>query len=67
MFYNNKSDNIRYLSFMVNAHFECKHISQFKGLIDVFNYWSWEDKKWAKLIEEMMVQFKLEYYSVIGS
>ena len=24
-------------------------------------------KKWAKLIEEMMVQFKLEYYSVIGS
>jgi hypothetical protein len=35
MFYNSKNDNIIYLYFMVNAHFECKHISQFKGLIDV--------------------------------
>jgi hypothetical protein len=52
---------------MVNAHFECRHISQFKGLIDVFNYWKWKDKEKAKFKQEMLVQFKLEYHSVIGS
>jgi hypothetical protein len=52
---------------MVNAHFECRHISQFKGLIDVFNYWKWKDKESAKLKEKMLVQFKLEHHSVIGS
>ena len=59
---------------MVNAHFECRHISQFKGLINVFNYWKWKDKERAKLKEEraklkeeMLVQFKLEHHSVIGS
>jgi hypothetical protein len=30
---------------MVNAHFECKHISQFKGLIDLFNCWKWKDRE----------------------
>jgi hypothetical protein len=52
---------------MVNAHFKYRHVSQFKGLIDLFNYWNWEDKKKAKLGEEMLVQFKLEHHSVIGS
>jgi hypothetical protein len=52
---------------MVNAYFECRHISQFKGLIDVFNYWKWKDKERAKLKEEMLVQLKLEQHSVIGS
>ena len=51
---------------MVNAHFECKHILQFKGLIDMFNYWKRKDKERAKLKEEMLVQFKLEHHSVIG-
>jgi hypothetical protein len=52
---------------MVNAHLKCRHVSQFKGLIDLFNYWNWEDKKKVKLGEEMLVQFKLEHHSVIGS
>jgi hypothetical protein len=52
---------------MVNAHFEYRHISQFKGLIDVFNYWKWKHKGRAKLKEEMLVQFKLEHHSAIGS
>jgi hypothetical protein len=52
---------------MVNVYFECRPISQFKELIDVFNYWNWEDKERAKFKEEMLVQFKLEYHSVIGS
>ena len=52
---------------MVNAHFKCRHISQFKGLIDVFNYWNWEDKERANLRKEMLIQFQLEYHSVIGS
>jgi len=52
---------------MVNAHFKCRHISEFKGLIDEFNYWKWKDKEMAKLKEEMLVQFRLEHYSVIGS
>jgi len=52
---------------MVNAHCECRHISQFKGLIDVFNYWKWKDKERAKFGEEMLVQFKLEHHSVTGS
>ena len=52
---------------MVNDHFKCRHVSKFKGLIDLFNYWNWEDKERAKLKEEMLVQFKLEHHSVIGS
>jgi hypothetical protein len=52
---------------MVNAYFECMHISQFEGLIDVFNYWKWKDKERVKLKEEMLVQFKIEYYLDIGS
>jgi len=52
---------------MVNAHFECRHMSQFKGLIDVFNYWKWKNKERVRLKEEMLVQFKLEHHSVIGS
>jgi hypothetical protein len=52
---------------MVNAHFKCMHVSQFKGLIDLFNYWQWKDKERAKLKEEMLIQFKLEHYLVIGS
>jgi len=51
---------------MVNAHFKCRHVFQFKWLIDLYNYWNWEDKERAKLREEMLVQFKLEHYSVIG-
>jgi hypothetical protein len=52
---------------MVNAHFKCRYISQFKGLIDVFNYWNWEDKERAKIKEDMLVQFKLEHHLIIGS
>jgi hypothetical protein len=52
---------------MVNVHFKCKHISQFKGLIDVINYWKWKDKETAKLRKEMPIQFKLKHYSVIES
>jgi len=50
---------------MVNAHFKYRHVSQFKRLIYLYNYWNWEDKERAKLREEMMVQFKLEHHSVI--
>jgi NADPH-dependent curcumin reductase CurA len=39
---------------MVNACFECRYISQFKGLIDVINYQNKKTKK--ELIEEMPVQ-----------
>jgi hypothetical protein len=52
---------------MVNVYFKCKHISQFKGLIDVIKYWKWKDKETTKLRKEMPIQFKLEHYSVIGS
>jgi hypothetical protein len=52
---------------MVNAHFECRYISQFKGLINMFNYYKWKNKERAKLKEEMLVQFKLEHHSIIGS
>jgi hypothetical protein len=56
---------------MVSAHFECRHISQFKGLIDVFNYWKWKDKERAKLKEEMLVQFQTEtpfdYWIITGA
>jgi hypothetical protein len=41
---------------MVNAHFKCKHISQFKRLIDVINYWKWKDKEKAKVREDMLYQ-----------
>jgi hypothetical protein len=43
---------------MVNAYFECMYISQFKGLIDMINYWKWRDKKRIRLKEEMLVQFQ---------
>jgi len=36
-------------------------------LIDEFNYWNWEDKERGKLRKEMLVQSKLEHYSVIGA
>jgi len=52
---------------MVNAHFKYRFIPQLKGLIDVINYWKWRDKERTKLREEMLVQFKLEHHSVIGS
>jgi len=52
---------------MVNAHFECRNISQLKRLIDAINYWNWEDKERTKFREEMLVQFKLEHHLVIGS
>ena len=37
------------------------------GLIDEFKYENWKDKERAKLRKEMLVQSKLEHYSVIGS
>jgi hypothetical protein len=52
---------------MVNVHFKWRSVSKFKGLIDLFDNWSWEDKERAKLRKEMLVEFKLEHYSVIGS
>jgi hypothetical protein len=52
---------------MVNVYFKYRYISQFKGLIDVINYWKWKDKEKAKLRKEMLIQFKLEHYSVIGT
>jgi hypothetical protein len=52
---------------MINAHFKCRYISQFKGLFDVINYWKWKDKERAKLRKEMLVQFKLEHQLVIAS
>jgi len=51
---------------MVNAYFECRYISQFKGLIDVINYWKWRDKKKTRLREEMLVQFKPGYWVITG-
>jgi hypothetical protein len=41
---------------MVNAHFKCRYISQFKRLIDVINYWKWKDKERIKVREEMLDQ-----------
>jgi hypothetical protein len=38
-----------------------------KELIDELKYWNWKDKEMAKLRKEMLVQSKLEQYSVIGS
>jgi hypothetical protein len=52
---------------MVNVHFKYRYISQFKGLIDVSNYWKWKDKERAKLRKEMLVQFKMEHHLVIRS
>jgi len=39
---------------MVNACFECRYISQFKGLIDVINFEIEKTKKGLR--EEMLVQ-----------
>jgi hypothetical protein len=36
-------------------------------LIDEFNHWNWEEKERAKLRKEMLVEFKLEHHSIIGS
>jgi len=33
---------------MVNTHFKWRFIPQLKGLINVINYWNWEDKERAK-------------------
>jgi hypothetical protein len=52
---------------MVNAQFKSRHILQFKGFIDVINYWKWNDKEKAKLRKEMLIQFKLKHYSFIES
>jgi hypothetical protein len=41
---------------MVNTHFKRRHISQFKRLIDVINYWKWKDKERAKVREEILDQ-----------
>jgi hypothetical protein len=41
---------------MVNTHFKCRHISQFKRLIDVISYWKWKDKEKVKVREEMLDQ-----------
>ena len=30
---------------MVNAYFKCRFIPQLKWLIDVINYWNWEDNE----------------------
>jgi hypothetical protein len=38
-----------------------------KELIDELKYWNWKDKEMAKLRKEMLVQSKLEHYSVIES
>jgi len=53
---------------MVNAHFKCRHISQFKELTDVINYWKWKEKERVKLGEEMLVQTgtPFDYWVIIG-
>jgi hypothetical protein len=54
----------------LNASFENRHISQFRGLIDVLNYWNWGDKDMVELREEILVgliQFKLEHHLIFGS
>jgi hypothetical protein len=38
-----------------------------KGLIDEFKYGNWKDKERVKFRKEMLVQSKLEHYSVIRS
>jgi hypothetical protein len=38
-----------------------------KELIDELKYWNWKDKEMTKLRKEMLVQSKLEHYSVIRS
>ena len=54
---------------MLNAHFKCRHISQFKELIDLINYWKWKDKKRAKLKEKMLVQTEtpFSYWIITGA
>jgi len=56
---------------MVNVHFKCRHISQFKGLIDVINYWKWKDKETAKIRKEIPIQFKIgtlfSYWVISGA
>jgi hypothetical protein len=52
---------------MVNLHFKCRPITKIKELIDEFNYWNWEDKDRVKFRKDMLVEFKFEDHSVIGS
>jgi hypothetical protein len=33
---------------MINAYFKYRFIRQLKGLIDVINYWNWEDNDRGK-------------------
>ena len=49
--------------FILNAGLSHK----LKELIDEFNYWNCKDKERAKLRKKMLVEFKLEHHSVIGS
>jgi hypothetical protein len=54
----------------LNTGLQNRHISQFKGLINVFNYWNWRDNERVKLREEilvMLVQFELKYHLVFRS
>jgi hypothetical protein len=44
---------------MVNACFECRYISQFKGLIDVINFEIEKTKKGLR--EEMLVQTRTPF------
>jgi hypothetical protein len=54
---------------MIIAYFECRYISQFKGLIDVINYWNWEDKERAKRRDAGSVQIgtPFGYYIITGA
>ena len=54
---------------MVNACFECRYISQFKWLIDVINYWNWEDKERAKRRDAGSIQTgtPFSYWIITGA
>jgi hypothetical protein len=54
---------------MVNAHFKCRFIPQLKGLIDVINYWNWEDKERVKRRDAGLIQTRtpFDYWVIIGA
>jgi len=54
---------------MVNAHFKCRFIPQLKGLIDVINYWNWEDKERVKRRDAGSIQTgtPFSYWVIIGA
>jgi hypothetical protein len=54
---------------MVNAHFKCRFIPQLKGLIDVINYWNWEDKERVKRRDVGSIQTRTPfgYWVIIGA